>query len=160
MSSQVDQVLVVLGCHVKNGRPGGTLERRLTHASSVAALYPQLTVIMSGGKNWQGVSESSAMSAWWIARGPNTVLISEDQSMNTRQNALYVAQLCKERGITEVLLVTCDFHMPRARYLFQRHGLRVIPHPSPSPKKGWLRFRRQLREWGAWLISPFESLLK
>lgn len=156
----MDQVLVVLGCRVRDGRPSGVLERRLKHASSVASGQSQLVVIMSGGKIWQGVSESEAMAKWWLNHAPATQLIQEDQSLTTAENAKYVAQLCRERSIEEILLVTCDFHMPRARRLFERHNLRVVPKPSPSPKNGWLRFRHQLREWGACLLSPLESLFK
>jgi uncharacterized SAM-binding protein YcdF (DUF218 family) len=46
---------------------------------------------------------------------------------NTVAEATAFAQLLP-RGAT-ILLVTSGFHMPRARRLFERQGLRVVPAP-------------------------------
>ena len=45
---------------------------------------------------------------------------------NTEEEAALIA----ERGIRRILLVTSAWHMPRARMLFERRGLEVIPAPT------------------------------
>ena len=51
----------------------------------------------------------------------------ENRSDNTRQNALYSAEILLESGISTIALVTHTIHMPRARSAFENAGLSVIP---------------------------------
>lgn len=56
----------------------------------------------------------------------------EDESRDTRQNALLTVALMKRQGIREVVLVTHDFHQPRALRAFEeaaQGALRVVPAP-------------------------------
>jgi len=59
---------------------------------------------------------------------PEENLVLEPRALNTLQNAWEVLPLLPE-GCREILLVTSDFHMPRAAYLFEAvlasRGLRV-----------------------------------
>ena len=55
----------------------------------------------------------------------------ENDSRNTRQNALFVAELAASLGVEHVLLVTSAWHMPRAAATFGRTGLHVI-RAAPS----------------------------
>ena len=48
---------------------------------------------------------------------------------NTAKEAAAVAALLRPMGADRVLLVTSAYHMPRARVLFERAGLRVHPFP-------------------------------
>jgi uncharacterized SAM-binding protein YcdF (DUF218 family) len=54
-------------------------------------------------------------------------LITTGRVSNTADEALAVAGLLP-RG-SRVVLVTSAFHMPRARRLFERQGLQVVPYP-------------------------------
>ncbi len=151
---------MVLGCSVHEHQPRGALLRRLIQAREVSRARPELSIIVSGGKTWQGTSESRAMANWWQEEGTAAPVTTEDHSHTTWENALWVARLCQQEHYQTVHLVTCDFHMRRAASLFARRGLTVITHPAPSPQKGWLRFRKHLREWGASTLSPLERWLK
>lgn len=54
---------------------------------------------------------------------PRDAIMLETDSRNTQQNADYVAQRLRQRGLTRVLLTTSAIHMPRAMLLFERAGL-------------------------------------
>jgi uncharacterized SAM-binding protein YcdF (DUF218 family) len=54
----------------------------------------------------------------------------EEQSRTTYENALYTAELLKQKGIQNVVLVTHAWHMPRARAAFEHFDVRVIPAPT------------------------------
>lgn len=151
-------VVVVLGCRVVSGGPGAALERRLKTAAEMHRTLPGLPVIMSGGKSWDGFQESQVMAAWWRAEGRETAaLFAENDSHSTRENALRVAELCARLGYRHVALVTCDFHMKRARWLFARQRLQVTAIPADSGLRPLGRLRLHLREWGAAVLGEIDS---
>ncbi len=157
MSGETKEALVVLGCKVTAGTPSAALLRRLGQARLVSEQHPTMLVIFSGGRAWDGMKESTAMANWWQTMGTLAPTLEEDQSQTTLQNAREVSKLCRARGLSCVHLVTCDFHMRRAAFLFKHQSLTVIVHPAPSPGSWGLR---HVREWGARCISPFEMLLR
>ncbi len=89
-------------------------------------------VILSGGGE-DGDSEAQRMAAAIAKLGvPADVLILEDRSRNTRDNAMFTAALAERRGVHRVLLVTSSLHMPRASLLFRKAGVEVFPVPVPE----------------------------
>lgn len=54
----------------------------------------------------------------------------EDASTTTAENAAFSARILKTSGVQRVLLVTDALHMARARRVFERSGLHVIPAPT------------------------------
>lgn len=149
--------IVVLGCRVTDGRPGEALRRRLEQGVLAQGDHPHLPVILSGGRKWDGVSESAVMHAWWRASGALSIhLVTEDSSLTTRQNAVEVARLCEKLGYRRIVLVTCDFHMARASRLFRRQGLWVTPAPAHKKRTPVEGLRLKLREWGAEILGHYE----
>jgi uncharacterized SAM-binding protein YcdF (DUF218 family) len=63
---------------------------------------------------------------WGIA--PERVII-EDQAKNTRENAVYIAKIARERGWRSVVVVTSAMHMPRALDCFRAVSLPVDALP-------------------------------
>lgn len=53
----------------------------------------------------------------------------EKQSRTTEENAAFSAKILKQEGITHIYLVTHFWHMPRARAVFEKYGLKVTPTP-------------------------------
>lgn len=154
-------VIVVLGCRVVEGRPSASLRRRLEQAALLHAAHPELPIILSGGKTWGQVTESATMRRWWEHEGPGTgTLIEESSSQTTRENALRVAELCRELDYRGVLLVTCDFHMKRATWLFSRRQLIVTPVPTSFKRSATQRLKLITRELGAALLGEIHSWLR
>jgi uncharacterized SAM-binding protein YcdF (DUF218 family) len=63
---------------------------------------------------------------WGIA--PERVIV-EDQAKNTRENAVYIAKIARERNWREILMVTSAMHVPRALDCFRAVSLRVDVMP-------------------------------
>ena len=75
-------------------------------------------------------SDASVMQIQLRALGvPDHATIIENDSRNTRQNALFVAELAASLGIEHVLLVTSAYHMPRAGATFGNTALHVTEGP-------------------------------
>lgn len=127
--------LVLLGCRVVGPAAlSPPARRRALRAAS--ALRSGLTqhVLACGGKAWDGVRESDALCAFLIEQGvAESALEREAHSHSTRENARYAAKLLLPRGISNVWLVTCDWHMPRALRCFAGAGFHAEPLPAPSP---------------------------
>ena len=51
----------------------------------------------------------------------------EEKSLTTKENALYTRQLLEKEGIHKIILVTNEWHMQRAKLLFQQQGFDVLP---------------------------------
>ena len=57
-------------------------------------------------------------------------VFAESASNNTWENAAYMRKMLKDKGVQRVILVTSAWHMPRAVWCFETHGLQVIPAPT------------------------------
>ena len=53
----------------------------------------------------------------------------EDQSNTTQENARLSAHMLKKEGVKTIYLVTHFWHMPRAKAVFEKEGLIVVPAP-------------------------------
>ena len=58
------------------------------------------------------------------------MVLLEERSRNTYENALYTHQMLKEQGLNQVLLVTSASHMRRAVAVFRTQGVEVIAAPT------------------------------
>ena len=127
--------LVLLGCRVDGpAELSAPARRRALHAAQ--ALHSGLTrhILICGGKAWNGIRESDALSAFLVGQGvPEAALERESKSHSTRQNAHYAAELLLPRGLRRVWLVTCEWHMPRALRCFEGAGFQPEPLPARSP---------------------------
>jgi uncharacterized SAM-binding protein YcdF (DUF218 family) len=152
--------LVVLGCRVRqDGQPCAALERRVALAAELYRSGVSRNVVMSGGRAWHGVVEADAMLASWIARGlPREAVTLERSSLTTRGNAHCCAELLRGQGWREVAVVTCDFHLARAKRHFRATGLDVVGYAAHVERPLSRRVLLFLRELGARLIEPWGRL--
>lgn len=61
---------------------------------------------------------------------PDSVIFVEDQSNNTRENALHSKQILDAQHFQPpYLLITSAYHVPRAVFVFQKAGVPVVPFP-------------------------------
>jgi uncharacterized SAM-binding protein YcdF (DUF218 family) len=88
-------------------------------------------IIASGGRAWGGEVEADAMAEGLVALGvPAEIVVRERASLDTRDNARFTAALCARHGIGRVGLVTCGWHLARARLHFEAEGLEVVKEVS------------------------------
>ena len=134
-------VIVVLG----GGTESGDYPRQMTEVNSAgdrvlyaAKLYHDgiaPAILVSGGNlgfsSARGATPAEEMTELLMMLGvPEEAIWQKDQSQNTYEDALYSAELLREKEITEVVLVTSAMHMPRAKALFENQGIIVIPAPA------------------------------
>lgn len=134
-------------------------------------------VAFSGGVGWaQGQSGSEADAAARIAAQEfnRPLKWTENESRDTRENAMGSVAMLRQAGVTHVLLVTHGWHMPRAKRNFEtaadgngaeKGGIRIEAAPMglarriDSPALDWIpttigitRVRNALREcFGLWV---------
>lgn len=51
----------------------------------------------------------------------------EPQALTTKENAAYTKAILEKAGIHKIILVTNEWHMQRAKLLFQQQGFEVLP---------------------------------
>lgn len=103
---------------------------RVWHAARLQKAGKAPLVLLSGGSDStvSTISEAEAMRTFIVDLGvPDSALILETDSRNTRGNALFSARLLRERHISRMLLVTSAMHMTRALAEFRAEGLDVVP---------------------------------
>jgi uncharacterized SAM-binding protein YcdF (DUF218 family) len=78
-------------------------------------------------------SEAELLKRFLIMTGmPETDILIEEKSVNTRENALFTKEFLEKNGIAtdqEFVLITSAFHMPRSKKCFDKVGLKTIPFP-------------------------------
>ena len=115
----------------------GTTADSLWHGARLFAADKAPVVIVSGStydpKPGQPTS-AEVMREFLTAMGvPADAVLTEDRSTNTRENAVFSAQLAARHDIQTVLLVTRLLHMPRAAATFRKAGLTVVPAAPSEP---------------------------
>jgi uncharacterized SAM-binding protein YcdF (DUF218 family) len=128
-----EPVLCVLGC-----RAGSTVLARRARVGAEAYLQRgSKLALVCGGRSWAGLVEADELARMMVLGGvPREAIVRERCSLDTRDNARFAAALLERRGLSRVVLVTCEWHLPRAERLFRAAGLDVTPGigiPPPSP---------------------------
>lgn len=116
----------------------GTADR-VRHAARLQHADKAPTIIVSGRLNRHLDLEACAesMRQWLIAFGvPGEAIYVEGRSKNTRENAVFTAEIAASLGIDSVLLVTSNGHMARAHGAFAKTALRTFPAPVSEQSTG------------------------
>ena len=121
------QVMIILGCQVRQDGPSVLLKDRLDEALSYLEDHPDMTVVVSGGQgDDEPTSEAQAMAGYLVEHGvEEESILLESESHNTTQNFQYSKALLAQENIDDsdgVLVVSNGFHLTRARMLAQRAG--------------------------------------
>lgn len=92
-------------------------------------------IVVSGGYMGSKVSLASAFAAFLVGSGvPSDVIVLEERSTSTHENAMFTAELLRDVPGKKVLM-TSDQHIFRAAKAFQREGLDVTPRTFPDVSK-------------------------
>lgn len=128
--------VVVLGAgmhvHRSRGASYGAATRegslRALEAARVHRVLGGVPVIASGAHGSGQYSEAGLLAHQLEQLGvPPGDIIKEEQSTNTRDHAVLLAVLLKERGIDQFVLVTSQQHIARSLAAFRAVGLNPVP---------------------------------
>lgn len=153
--------VVILGAQVRGETPSNTLYRRLQAGLAYIKKHPDTKIILSGGKGpGEKISEAEAMKNYLVNNGVDEGrIIEEDKSLNTLQNLENTKKIIDDINRTNgtdnnnIVLVTSNFHMFRAKFLAERAGLKA--YGCPSSILYWLIPGSYVREY----FAVFKSLL-
>jgi len=155
--------IVVLGAQVKeDGSPSVQLEWRLEAALDAWQKAPCIIVCCGAQGSNEPAPEGDVMRAWLIERGvPEEQALSDTHSYNTRQNIQNAAALLKPYGVSRVLIVTSDYHLPRAMALAEDEGVSAtgIGSPCKNDIVNWTRNHgRETLSWVKYLMQKYLRL--
>ena len=149
------EIMVIFGCQVKPWGPSILLQDRLDTALDYLEDHPDMTVVVSGGQgDDEHISEAQCMYDYLTEHGVDGgQILLEDQSRNTRQNIENAAALLRDYPVERVLIVTSDYHLPRALALAKDQGLSASGIGSTTLPEYWIKnhFREALswiKYWG------------
>jgi uncharacterized SAM-binding protein YcdF (DUF218 family) len=126
--------IVVLGGAVSPPTPPrssvdlGSAADRVWYAARLYHAGKAPLIVLSGGSDpaVNSLSEAESMQLFLRDLGvPDSAMLLETRSRNTRQNAEFSADLLHARGLRRILLVTSALHMHRAIGEFAARGLEV-----------------------------------
>lgn len=109
------------------------------------------SVLACGGRRWDGVTEADEIARLLQENGVDPSKITKErESHDTFENALEAKKIL---GDKPVVLVTCSWHLRRARLLFERAGIRVVGTVGAPPKapgllrRVWWYGRERVSTW-------------
>lgn len=144
------QAIIVLGAQINtDGTPKLQLQNRLDMALEQYTLHQQTIVVCGAQGADEPMTEAQAMRSYLLAHGvPDADILLEDASFNTRQNLSNAKALLGEE-VKKVLIVTSDYHLPRAMALARDIGFDTQGAGSPIKPIYWAK--NHYREALAWV---------
>lgn len=142
--------VVVLGCQVRGETPSSMLAWRAKAALDVLEDNPEAICVASGGQgSGEDISEAEAIRRYLMQHGISEErIIMEEKSTSTYENIVFSAEILKELGITEnIVIATSEFHQYRAYVFAKREGLKTGAHSAPTLKANLPNY--WVREWAA-----------
>ena len=141
VSSDVQQktdFLIILGSGIRWEQVSPTLKERLDEGIRYLKDYPDVPVIVSGGRGFgESLTEAEAMKRYLINGGiDDNRILKEEQSTSTMENFLFTKALLlnktKKKKLS-LMIITNDFHMLRSKMLAQRNGFEAYGISCRTP---------------------------
>jgi len=150
--------VLILGAGVLPDRePTQVLQSRLDTGLELFGCGKGSWFLVSGDNRASNYNEPKAMRRWLLRRGVPANLVVSDFGGRRTYDSLKRAHAVF--GITRVVVVTSDFHLPRALFLARRLGLDAYGVPAGTGVMArrqrlglWFReiVARHLATWDAW----------
>lgn len=171
-----DAIVVLGGTLSPPSAPGSEVNLsaaadRLVYAARLHALGKAPMILISGGPgaaadamDAESVHAAALLTSWGI---PTSAILTETESTNTYENAVYSKLMLDQHALKRVLLVTSAMHMPRALATFRTAGVEATPaatdfEASGSRASGLYNWTanpaalevttRALEEFAGWLV--------
>ena len=156
------EAIIVLGAQVKaDGTLSLQLQWRLEKAVEMYTAHPQRIVVCGAKGTNEPTTEAQAMYEYLTAHGvPAEDILMDDTSFNTRQNLANAKALLPE-GTQKVLIVTSNYHLPRAMALATDTGftpsgvgsrIKLIYWPKNHFREALAWVKYALQRWG---VMPY-----
>ncbi len=112
---------IVLGCRVNGEEVSGCLEERLETALGLYTSGRAQRLLLSGDHGRKRYDEVNAMMDWLVAHGVPKAHIFLDHAGFDTHDSMVRARVVYQ--VTDALIVSQGFHLPRAVFLAQQAGL-------------------------------------
>ncbi|MBX5229779.1 YdcF family protein [Rhizobium sp. NLR9b] len=116
---------------------------RFIEALRLAQKFPQSRILISGGDgSLSGIYEGDAAASerfFPLFGVSKDRLIEERQSRTTFENAVNTKEVLAGHGLSQCLLITSGFHMPRSVGIFRKLGIDIVPWPTDYRTDGQVR---------------------
>lgn len=139
-------VVIVLGASVlRSGQPSDILADRLKVAAEIYAAGLADKVLVSGDNGQDGYDEVNAMRKYLLGAGVAPEDLFLDHAGFDTYDSVYRAR--HVFGVTDAIVVTQSYHLPRALYLADVVGIEaqgVASDLQPYVKQAWFSARESL----------------
>lgn len=129
-------VLIVLGNRLNDdGSITKYQTERLEMALEIIEKYNPIKVILSGGiaNPIPNISEAQAMEEYLLDKGVDkSLLIKEDKSRYTGENASFSVPIAKELGAETIIVCTSDYHLADGGYNTIRYFMNTLKDTNIS----------------------------
>ena len=142
---RADAIVVLGGILSPPGAPGADANLsaaadRLVYAAQLYKLGKAPVILISGGNdNGTGAADAEPVHAAALLAGwgiPASAILTETESINTYENAVYSKLMLDQHELKSVLLVTSAMHMPRALATFRSAGIESTPAATDFESSG------------------------
>jgi len=145
--------IIVLGAQVlPTGEPSVQLRFRLDKAIEMYKRKPCLIVTCGARGGDEPEPEGKVMRELLIADGlPGDRVIAETSSQDTKENIRHAWEILRDRGCETPLIVTSDYHLPRALSIAEDIGL--VPRGAGGRCQPWAGtwLKNHMREALSWV---------
>lgn len=91
-------------------------------------------IIVTGKAVYNRFEEAEVQKKYLISHHvPENVILKENESANTADNALYTSRLVQQLHLKNIVIVTSHYHKKRAQYIFSHyfHSFKIVtPFPG------------------------------
>lgn len=153
--------IVVLGAQVKDdGTLSVQLAWRMDAALEAWQKHPCTVVVCGGQGRDEPGPEAEYMRDYLLEKGvPAEQILAETSSTNTRENLEHARELLEGSGAETVLIVTSQYHLPRAMAMANDLGLQAEGIGSPIKPEYWLKnHAREAVAWVKYWVEKYTGL--
>jgi len=145
----VSDAAIILGAYTNGFQPSPALLQRLRAALHLYRYGLVAYLIVSGGKGEdETISESRSMKRFLILNGVPADSILEDRySTDTWENLCNSQQVMLSYGLQTAVIVTSDYHLPRAMAVAKRLQMEATGFASISQRAELRLARREVIAW-------------
>jgi len=152
-------VAIVFGSYVfPNGRMSDMLAERVATGAMLYKVGKARRLLLTGEDRAPRYDEVTPMARFAVALGvPVSAIETDGRGYRTLDSCYRARSVFRIRS---AILVTQDFHLPRALFLAREMGIDAIGYPAPPDKDSFRMARDCLRERFATLFAYSDAFMR